>query len=152
MTELQTPPSPDTLLKLLERQQALAEQLAGLAERQAALIEAGDSDALLSLLSQRQKIMDQFLASQDSLAGLSDSCRRHSELPDGARDRIRSLIHDISRRLSDIMNVDEQDRARLESSRPDGGDPLAGLNKARAARHAYVNSQPGRNRFADSQG
>lgn len=152
MTELQTPPSPDTLVKLLERQQALAEQLAGLAERQAALIEAGDSDGLLSLLAQRQKIMDQFLASQDSLAGLSDACRRDGELSGVSRDRIGALIEDISSRLSDIMNRDEQDRARLESSRRDVGDSLAGLNTARAARYAYVNSRTVNNRFADSQG
>lgn len=152
MSEFETSASPEMLVKLLERQQALAEQLAGLADRQASLIEAGESDALLTLLAQRQKIMDQFLASQDSLTGLSDACRRDGDVADETRHRIGALIEDISRRLGEIMSRDEQDRATLDSNRRHVGESLAGIGTARAARHAYVNSKAVNNRFADRQG
>lgn len=152
MSELETPPSPDMLVKLLERQQALVEQLGGLSERQASLIEAGESDALVSLLAQRQKIMDQFIASQDSLTSLSDACRRDGAVADGTRNRIGALIADISERLGDIMSRDEQDRRQLESNRHQVGESLAGVTTAKAARHAYVRSRAVNNRFADQQG
>ena len=152
MSELETPPSPDMLVKLLERQQALVEQLGGLSERQASLIEAGESDALVSLLAQRQKIMDQFIASQDSLTTLSDACRRDGAVADGTRKRIGALIADISERLSEIMSRDEQDRQQLESNRHQVGESLAGVTTAKAAQHAYVRSRAVNNRFADQQG
>ncbi len=152
MSELDTPPSPDMLVKLLERQQALVEQLGDLADRPASLLEAGESDALLSLLSQRQKIMDQFITSQDSLTSLSDACRRDGTVADGTRHRIGALIADISERLGEIMNRDEQDRAQLESHRRQVGESIGGLTTARAAQHAYVRSRAVNNRFADQQG
>ena len=142
----------DMLIKLLERQQALAEQLDGLTERQAAQIESGDSDALLALLAHRQRIMDQFIAGQDSLGRLSEACRREGAASEQTRQMITALIEDITKRLGHIMDRDEQDRDLLERHRQGVGESLAGLSTAREARQAYVAAQSMKNRFADRRG
>lgn len=152
MTELKTTTHADLLIKLLERQQALVEHLAGLADKQAGLIDAGDSDGLLAVLTQRQRIMDQFTAGQDSLARLSDAARRAEPAGPATQERIGSLIEDISNRLTDIMRLDEKDRDLLETSRDGIGEALSGLTTAREARHAYLAARSVTNRFADRRG
>ena len=152
MTELDTSAHADLLVKLLERQQALAEQLAGLADKQATLIDSGDADGLLAVLTNRQRIMDQFTAGQDSLARLSDAARRDDPAGAATQERIGSLIEDISNRLTDIMRLDEKDRGLLEASRDRVGQALSGLTTAREARQAYIRARTVTNRFADRQG
>ncbi len=152
MTDLQTTAHADLLIKLLERQQALAEQLTGLADKQTALIEAGDSDGLLAVLTHRQRIMDQFTAGQDSLARLTDAAGRDEPAVPAIRDRIGTLIEDISDRLTDIMRVDETDRTTLVAGRDRIGEALSDLTTAREARHAYLRAVSVTNRFADRRG
>ncbi len=152
MSDLETTAPADLLIKLLERQQALAEQLAGLADRQATLIDARDTDDLLVLLTHRQRIMDQFTAGQDSLARLSAAARRVGPPPSDTHQRIGTLIEDISDRLTGIMRLDERDRDLLESNRDAIGEALTGLATAREARQAYLNARTVTNRFADRRG
>ena len=130
------PAHADLLIKLLERLQALAEQLAGLADKQAALIDAGDSDALLAVLTNRQRIMDQFTAGQDSLTRLSDAARRDEPAGQATQERIGALIEDISDRLTDIMRLDEKDRSLLEASRDGVGEALPARRGRRTSAHA----------------
>ncbi len=152
MSDLQTNAPADLLIKLLERQQALAEQLAGLANRQATLIDARDTDDLLVLLTHRQRIMDQFTAGQDSLARLSEAAHRAEPGTSDAHQRIAALIEDISDRLTGIMRLDERDRDLLEANRDSIGAALNGLATAREARLAYLNARTVTNRFADRRG
>ena len=152
MTDLQTAAHADLLIKLLERQQALAEQLAGVAGKQTALIEAGDSDGLLAVLTQRQRIMDQFTAGQDSLARLSDAARLDAPAVPATRERIGVLIEDISDTLTGIMRVDETDRSAIDAGRDRIGEALNDLTTAREARQAYLRAVSVTNRFADWRG
>ncbi len=143
----------DLLIEMLEQQQALVVQLGTLAERQGPLIEAGDSDGLLTLLARRQEVMDRFVSSQDELTRLSDDCRNAGSAVDQAtRQRIKSLVDEISERLSVVMQRDDRDRERLETVRRETGDALSGLSTARAAHDAYVKVHVVNNRFADRQG
>ncbi len=152
MSHLETTAPADLLIKLLERQQALAEQLAGLADRQATLIDARDTDDLLVLLTHRQRIMDQFTAGQDSLARLSEAARRAEPPPSDTHQRIGTLIEDISDRLTGIMRLDERDRDLLAANRDAIGEALTGLATAREARKAYLSARTVTNRFADRRG
>ncbi len=143
----------ESLITMLTRQQALIHRLSDLARRQGELIDSGDADALLTLLGQRQQIMDQFVASQDDLTLLADACRGETgPVPEGTCARITTLVEDISERLGEIMRLDEQDRARLESNRDRVGADLVGLSTSRAAHDAYVRARAVTNRFADRQG
>ena len=152
MSDLETTAPADLLIKLLERQQALAEQLAGLADRQTTLIDSRDTDGLLVLLSHRQRIMDQFTAGQDSLARLSEAARQAEPPSSDMHERIGTLIEDISDRLTGIMRLDERDRDLMEANRDSIGEALNGLTTAREARQAYLNARTVTNRFADRRG
>ncbi len=152
MTDSDATASTETLIRLLERQDELIEQLAQLADRQGALIEAGRTQALLMLLSQRQEIMDQFVEAQDRLAQLSELMRGDGRLSGHRRDRIGGLITRITHRLSQIMRRDERDRDVLKVNREQTREELAGLAHGTQARHAYVRSGPANNRFADRLG
>jgi hypothetical protein len=134
--------SADQLIQMLEHQQGLVDRLDRLAEGQIALIDAGASDELLELLDDRQRIMDELAAGQDGLTGVAE----------GHRDRISRLVDEIGDRLTRIVNRDEQDRARLRTSRDATSREISGLRTARQAQHAYVNARTRSNRFADRQG
>ncbi len=152
MPELNTTAPTDLLLKLLERQQALVEQLAGLVDRQRALIDTADTDRLLAVLAQRQGIMDQFTAGQDSLARLTEAARREGATEPAMQQRIGALIEDITSRLARIMRHDEQDRDLLGASRDRVGEALTGLSVAKEARRTYLRARTVNNRFSDRHG
>ena len=71
---------------------------------------------------------------------------------EGHRDRISRLVDEIGDRLTRIVNRDEQDQARLRTSRERTAREISGLRTARQAQHAYVNARTRSNRFADRQG
>ncbi len=152
MPKLETTAPTDLLIKLLERQQALVEQLADLADRQAALIDAADTDGLLAVLGQRQGIMDQFTAGQDSLARLTEAARREGATDPAMQQRIGALIEDITNRLAQLMRLDEKDRTRLGASRDRVGEALTGLSVAKEARRTYLRARTVNNRFSDRHG
>ncbi len=144
-------PPVDQLIGQLERQQALAEELWELAQRQGALVEAGDSEGLLSLLARRQSVTDRFLAAQEGLSGLCEACRAAGDAAP-SRERIATLMADVTRRLEEILARDEQDRAILETCRARSAQELSGLGAAREAQRAYVGARTVTNRFADRKG
>ncbi len=152
MPELDTTAPTDLLIKLLERQQALVEQLADLADRQTALIDAADTDGLLAVLAQRQGIMDQFTAGQDSLARLTEAARRDNATDPAMQQRIGALIEDITDRLAQIMRLDEKDRDLLGAGRDRVGKALSGLSVAKEARRTYLRARTVTNRFSDRHG
>ena len=152
MPELDTTAPTDLLIKLLERQQALVEQLAGLADRQRVMIDTADTDRLLAVLAQRQGIMDQFTAGQDSLARLTEAARREDATDAAMQQRIGTLIEDITSRLAQIMQHDEQDRSSLGASRDRVGEALTGLSVAKEARKTYLRARTVNNRFSDRHG
>ncbi len=141
----------DQLIGQLERQQALAEDLWELAQRQGALVEAGDSEGLLALLARRQSVTDRFLAAQEGLSGLCEACRAAGDSAP-SRERIATLMGGVTRRLEEILARDEHDRALLETCRTRNAQELAGLGAAREAQRAYVGARTVTNRFADRKG
>jgi hypothetical protein len=137
---------------MLLHQQQLVGELDRLADGQMALIDGGESDALLDLLTDRQRLVDELSAGQDRLTGLSESLRETDTVTEGVRDRVAELVDDIADQLSRIVNRDEQDRARLRTARDRTADEISGLHTAKQAQHAYVNHKARNNRFADRRG
>ncbi|MHC4128419.1 MAG: hypothetical protein ACYTE6_08340 [Planctomycetota bacterium] len=152
MPDLDTNVSADRLIRMLERQRELVVQLDRIAEGQMALIDSGESDALLGLLGDRQEIMDELAAGQDGLTGLSEDLRARDDVGEGQRTRITRLVDEIGDRLSQLVNRDEQDRARLRTNRDRAAEELSGLRTAKQAQRAYVKSRASNNRFADRRG
>lgn len=143
---------PHALLDLLHKQRVMVDELAQLAESQAALIAESHTDRLLDLLARRQILIDQFTASQVEVAGLTTGLDHRLESVSAAqRDRIKTLISEISERLAHIMRRDEQDQVSLCSTRDLIKNEMSSLGTARQARSAYVGS-PAMNRYADQRG
>lgn len=144
---------PRPLLDLLERQHAIVQQLAQLAESQSELVSASHADRLLDLLASRQRLIDEFAATQPRLAELTTGMEARLEtVAPAQRDRIRSLIDTIGERLADVMRRDEQDQALLRSNRDQVKQELATLGAAKQARNAYTTGGPFTNRYADRRG
>ena len=152
---LQTPPRDwlRALTDLLERQRSMVDRLAELARRQSALVESGDTEALLSLLAQRQGIIDQFVATQDDLAPLTRGLQeRLSAVAEDDRRRVGAIMDQINDALADVMRCDEQDQQAMQDQRDQIRDGLAGVGTSRQARRAYLGAKAVNNRFADRQG
>src|SRR5437773_11314059 len=91
---------PQTLIDVLERQQALVDQLDHRARQQVQFIQSGATNQLLELLGRRQNVIDEFTASQNQLAGLTQGLEQHLESTSQLqRDRIKALIAEIGERL-----------------------------------------------------
>jgi len=141
------------LIGLLERQQSLVTELAGLAERQSGLIEERRTDALLGLLSRRQRLIDDFSSSQEELTVLTgDLDARIASVEPDARARIQTLIADIGDQLASVMRCDGRDQELLQVARGRTAAELADLDSARSARNAYRDVGVRDSRFADRTG
>ncbi len=145
--------SANTLVELLEAQQGLVEELSLLAARQPPLIEAGESDGLLALLADRQRIMDRLFGDQERISQLAESI----DHPDGtlggeARTRISRVAAAISGRLSQIVRSDEEDQLLIGARSQRASRMMAKLDTAKQAHSAYLRSRAVSNRFADRQG
>lgn len=148
-----TPEWTTELIGLLERQQTLIAELAGLAGQQSGLIEERRTDALLGLLSRRQRLIDEFSASQEALTGLTgDLDARIDDVDPEARTRIQALITDIGARLASVMQCDGKDQQMLQAARGQTAKELSDLDSARHARHAYRDAGAPGSRFADRTG
>ncbi len=156
MSDARQTPCPDwprVLLGVLERQRSLVGELADLSRRQSALVGSSSMDALLSVLGERQQVIDRFVATQDELAGLLEGLdQRLKTAPDQDRRRITALIGEIGRALADVMRCDEQDQEALASDRDRTRSELTSLGASRQARRAYRNARAVNNRFADRRG
>lgn len=143
----------ERLLNMLQQQKALLERLAQLAEYQGSLINEGNTDSLLSLLAERQQMIDRFLALQRDLGGLTENLEARLErVEQGRRKQIQGLIAEIGQLLERVMQHDEQDRQTLETARNQTRDELQEIGNAARARQAYQGAASGTARFADQQG
>lgn len=145
---------PDALLEILERQRALLDELAGLAERQRTLVAGGEGDALLALLGRRQDLVDRIVRGQERFAALATDLDARLESIDAARrDRLRALLHRVGTRLAEVLESDEADRRALEARRDEVAKEIAGNDAHRSARRAYRSSGATDGaRFADRRG
>lgn len=144
---------PARLLASLEQQWALVERLEQLARRQGELIEARKNDDLLKLLSERQQIIDRFLAMQASMSSVTENLDDQLEQIDPPqRGRIQQLIADIGSALDTVMKHDEHDRGTLQTSRNETKQEMTNLGTASRARQAYRGNAGAAARFADRQG
>jgi hypothetical protein len=144
---------PDELMDVLNQQHALVDELSDLADRQAELIRDGQTDALLSLLTQRQGIIDRFAGTQADLGRLTENIEaRLQTVDETTRRTVQRLLADIGERLAEVMQRDEQDQQALEAARSATSHEIGSLGAARQARRAYLGGRAVNNRFADQRG
>lgn len=141
------------LSSLLGEHERLYVALNDLSERQSALIDQDETDILLGVLAERQRIVDRLLAAGEELRPLQG---QWDAILSGAdhdtRENLRgkvTVIQDLAARVNDR---DERDRARLAAKRKSLSEEIAGVNKSRGAINAYGSPGGAGPRYQDRQG
>lgn len=150
-------PSADQLVGLLSRQRDLYQQLRSLSDQQGALIANHEAEQLLTLLGQRQGLVE-------ALGELSIEISPHrAAIAALANDegkpvaaQVRRLVDEVRDLLGSIIEQDDAGRKELQQARDDVGNQLRQTAKAPAALGAYggpaakSGAQPAR--FMDQRG
>lgn len=128
---------------LLLEQRDLYRQLAGLAERQRALITGGQPEQLLAGLADRQRLVDRLTVTGNELKPYQANWRQFREglAPDEAT-RIDRLVGEVNVLLSRILEKDAADAALLSARKSETGQAIGQLHAGRQAGAAYANSAP----------
>ncbi|MCX5661824.1 MAG: flagellar export chaperone FlgN [Planctomycetota bacterium] len=156
-----TPLAPDTadaaglsaLVALLQKQRAIYVQLRQLSDQQATLIVDGQAEPLLTLLSQRQKLIDDAaLLNADLEPYRKKWASLWAGLGDKDRETIGALVREVQELLGAIVQQDERDRQSLQAAKGKLGSELQKLSRAAGAVNAYRQAPSGQNRFTNKQG
>jgi len=155
MTTATTPDWAGELITLLESQQKIYAQLNELSQKQSELVTAGDAEPLLSLLGQRQQLIDQLT----QINGRIDPYKKDwpalwPQLDRGVQARIQQLINQVQKLLDQIVEQDEKDRVALSSQRQQLASDIQKVRQGSAVNRAYGRPAegPDNNRYTDYEG
>lgn len=141
------------LVALLEQQRALYEELDALSARQSALITNQDTDALLSVLSERERIVHRLQTVSEHIEPYrQDWSSLLGRLSPALRERVEHRLDELSALLERISARDEADRAALVSQRDDVAHRLEGVSRGRSAVGAYGKGPSPSPRYQDREG
>jgi|GEM_PF-771245 len=125
-------------VSLLEQQRDLYARVQDAGQRQAALIERGDTQGLLVVLQERQQLID-------GLGELNQQLIPHREAwsqgveqqPTQRRAMVKSLLDEIQTLLNGILEQDEQDKANLQDRMSQVSGQLKQIGQGAQAARAY---------------
>ncbi|MEM6392331.1 MAG: flagellar export chaperone FlgN [Planctomycetota bacterium] len=150
-----TNPSTDTqaLIALVTEQRDQYTALKSLADQQQALIEQGQAEQLLSVISKRQSVIDR-------LGDLSRQLDPHratlTQLVESTQDdtnaALRTLVREVQDLLQSIIQQDQRDTQQLQAARDQVATTIKTTNTSRAVHAAYQRQQSNTNRFTNQQG
>lgn len=143
------------LVEVLDRQQELYRQLEDLAGEQGRLVQSGDSELLLALLSRRQALIDRLTEVGRELEPYKQQWpEAWGQLERGDRDRIGKLVRHVQDALDRIMRQDERDRDALTQQRQQAQQSLQRMHRGSSMHRAYQQSSgtPATPRYADQKG
>ncbi len=133
-----TTPDPLGAIALLTEQRDTYRQLESLGQQQAELIERDEVEPLLTVLAQRQAVIDRLDALNRRSAPIREQWDAVSDrLSETQRQTVRQLVDEVDDLLERIMRRDDQDRTRLAAARDRIGSSLRQATHAATARRAY---------------
>jgi len=150
-----SPDEAQDVLALLERQRDLYRELKSHSDQQDELIATGATDRLLSLLAQRQKLIDGLGDVSKSLAPYrSRIASIADQSADGIGDQMRSMVEEVRVLLESIIERDDKGKADLAAARDKVGGQVRQAAGAIAAVGAYGanNARPQGPRFTQQKG
>ena len=140
------------IAQLIEEQVGLYEELDALSERQHAIIGDDDTDALLRVLGDREKVIAKITAVSARLSPYQAQWNEHiAMLADTERDRLRSRLASVEGIMDRISQRDESDRAVMQRRRDQLGEQLTGVRRSGAAMAAYGKPPAKGPRFQDRE-
>lgn len=142
-TANQTPSDEAThVFALLEQQRDLYRELKSHSEQQDALIASGATDQLLSLLAQRQRLIDGLGQVSSSLAPYRSRIAAIADQASGdIGEQMRGMVEEVRVLLESIIATDEKGKADLEAARDKVGGQIRQAAGAVAAAGAYGKPQ-----------
>ncbi|MBI1336401.1 MAG: hypothetical protein GC164_05505 [Phycisphaera sp.] len=149
---------PDQIVKLLDTQIDLYHRLGELASRQSSLVAEGKVDDLLSILSERSRLIDSLTALNQKIDPVRQNINaRWDALSPDDRQRIRGRLDKIQGMVKAILDSDGRDRSALEAARAQVGQEVLQSNHQAMAARAYRSpvqspQSPTNNRFTDRKG
>ena len=143
-----------SLIDLLSQQRDLYGQLQALTERQTTFIEDGQTEKLLSVLAERQGLVDRLSEINEQLTPFRQSWDRICDsLTEGDRQKLRGLLEDLETRVADILERDRKAQMQLHAAQEAIDVQLAKVSRTGQAMHAYHGGTSGsESRFTDHQG
>ena len=126
------------VLGLLQQQRDLYRELKSHSDQQDELIATGATDRLLSLLAQRQKLVDGLGQVSASLAPYRSRIASIADQASGdIGDQMRSMVEEVRGLLESIIDQDEQGKTQLAAARDKVGGQIRQAAGAVAATGAY---------------
>lgn len=143
---------PDGLLALVREQIGLYERLEELSLRQHELVECEDTDALLAVLGQRQRLIEDISAAASRMTPYRAGWEGHvGGLPEGERRSLRLGLDSLASMMARIADRDERDRKTMEDRRRRVQSQIAGVKRGGSAMKSYAQPQPRGPRFQDRE-
>lgn len=157
MTPQENPPLPgeaNEVFALLEQQRDLYRELKSQSEQQDALIATGATDQLLSLLAQRQRLIDDMGQVSSSLAPYRSRIAVIADQASGdLGEQMRAMVEEVRELLESIIADDEKGKTDLEAARDMVGGQIRQAAGAVAAAGAYGKAVPAASpKFTQRQG
>jgi hypothetical protein len=127
------------LMELLDRQRLLYRRLRILTERQRALVIQDDAQALLTLLADRQKLVDELMSVNAELSGYrQDWPNVYGKLDEPSRKRVADMLEEANASLGAILQSDSRDSATLSARRQEIADRMTAVDSGSRAGAAYA--------------
>ncbi len=128
----------EELISLLRRQVSIYTRLEQLSGRQRGLIAAEDQQQLLTLLAERQKLVDELSALNQGLIPLQKYWRAHREtVAPSLRAEADQLLGRTGEILQRILGTDERDARILSARKAQTAKQVTELAQGRQAFEAY---------------
>ncbi len=142
-TNLSTADESNEVFTLLQKQRDLYRELKSHSEQQDALIANGETDQLLSLLAQRQRLIDGLGQVSSSLAPYRSRIAAIADQASGEMgEQMRSMVEEVRVLLESIIATDDKGKADLEAARDKVGGQIRQAAGAVAAAGAYGKAAP----------
>ncbi|MGP1310931.1 MAG: flagellar export chaperone FlgN [Phycisphaerales bacterium] len=141
------------LESILTEHETLYGRLDELSAQQSTLIDEENTDRLLGVLAERQRVVDRLLVVGEELKPFQARWDDLLDQVDGERrETLRSKVASIQDAAKRVNDRDERDRARLAAQRKSLADEIAGVSRSRGALNAYGGKGASGPRYQDRQG
>lgn len=128
---------------LLDTQHELFDRLDALSQQQSSLIRADETDRLLHLLGERQRVIDQIAGTNAKLEPYRGRWEAFmDELAPISRERVRKRLDAVAKLAGLIAQRDEVDRRELQTRRDAMATELTRIDHGRGAMAAYAGARP----------
>jgi flagellar biosynthesis/type III secretory pathway chaperone len=143
----------DAVAGLLDEQGELCGRLEQLGAEQSGHVETGNTEELLSVLGQRQLVLDRVMQINEILEPFRSNRESvMNRLVAMDRDALQRRIDRIADSVDRVRRRDDEDRKRLEQQRKSVADELSNMTRLRGAAAAYAGNAAGASRFHDRRG